>query len=99
MTNRTSLTGGVVLDFQYREVWEDQVDNYADDCPMCGLVDAQISCNVYLSFTDGERHLQGACRCCILHVAMFYVHRLDRNRPVIVEFARQASDGGRSFPA
>lgn len=86
MTKR-SITGRPVISAIMREVWNDQIDNYGADCPVCQMEGKVIECNVYVPLTfDSEPVLIGCCQCCPTAVALDVVAR-DFDRDVIIEFS------------
>lgn len=61
-----SITGEPEVHVLYREVWADQIDGYADPCPVCQMQGNLISCNVYVPGMHGALDLINTCACCAL---------------------------------
>lgn len=86
MTNR-SITGRPEVVATFREVWEDQVDNYGDDCPICQLEGRTIECNVYVpTVDDSEGRMLSTCLCCSVPAVLDVVER-DLDFTVVIEFS------------
>jgi hypothetical protein len=84
MTKR-SATGRPEISAIFREVWEDQIDNHGDACPVCQLEGRTIECNVYVRLLFGTK-LLNTCLCCSVPAALDVAERV-LDLDVIIEFS------------